>query len=74
MSKQLGRALLVKIGDGVESEAFTTSAGLNSKSITVNNRAIYTTTPDATTPGGVLSGLWSKWFKACEHIWLCCFP
>ena len=54
MAKQVGRALLVKIGDGAGSEAFTTIAGLNSKSITINNSAIDTTTPDATTPGGAL--------------------
>ena len=54
MAKQLGRTLLVKISDGAASEAFTTIAGLNSKSITINNSAIDTTTPDATTPGGAL--------------------
>ena len=52
MAKQLGRTLLVKIGDGAGSEAFTTIAGLNSKSITINNSAIDVTTPDATTPSG----------------------
>tara|TARA_B100001057_G_C22216561_1_gene706593 strand:+ start:132 stop:554 length:423 start_codon:yes stop_codon:yes gene_type:complete len=54
MAKQLGRTLLVKIGDGANSEAFTTIAGLNSKSITINNSAIDVTTPDATTPSGAL--------------------
>ena len=54
MAKQLGRTLLVKIGDGAGSEAFTTIAGLNSKSITINNSAIDVTTPDATTPSGAL--------------------
>ena len=54
MAKQLGRTLLLKIGDGAGSEAFTTIAGLNSKSITINNSAIDVTTPDATTPSGVL--------------------
>ena len=54
MAKQLGRSLLVKIGDGAGSEAFTAIAGLNSKSITINNSAIDVTTPDATTPGGAL--------------------
>tara|TARA_B100000989_G_C19164938_1_gene313029 strand:+ start:16 stop:438 length:423 start_codon:yes stop_codon:yes gene_type:complete len=54
MAKQLGRTLLVKIGDGGGSEAFTTIAGLNSKSITINNSAIDVTTPDATTPSGAL--------------------
>jgi len=54
MAKQLGRSLLIKIGDGAGSEAFTEIAGLNSKSITINNSAIDVTTPDATTPGGAL--------------------
>lgn len=54
MAKQLGRSLLIKIGDGAGSEAFTTIAGLNSKSITINNSSIDVTTPDATTPGGAL--------------------
>ena len=54
MAKQLGRSLLVKIGDGAGSEAFTSIAGLNSKSITINNSAIDVTTPDATTPSGAL--------------------
>ena len=35
-------------------EAFTAIAGLNSKSITINNSAIDVITPDATTPGGAL--------------------
>nr|BDD46562.1 phage major tail protein, TP901-1 family [Paracoccaceae bacterium] len=54
MAKQLGRTLLLKIGDGAGSEAFTAIAGLNSKSITINNSAIDVTTPDATTPSGAL--------------------
>lgn len=54
MAKQLGRSLLLKIGDGAGSEAFTAFAGMNSKTLTVNNSAIDVTTPDATTPGGAL--------------------
>lgn len=54
MAKQLGRSFLLKVGDGAGTEAFTTVAGINSKSITINNSAIDVTTPDATTPGGVL--------------------
>ena len=54
MAKQLGRTLLVKIGDGAGSEAFTTIAGLNSKFITISNNAVDVTTPDATTPSGAL--------------------
>ena len=50
MAKQQGRTLLLKIGDGAGSEAFTTIAGLKSKSITINNNAIDVTTLDAKTP------------------------
>lgn len=54
MAKQLGRALLVKIGDGEASESFTNLCGLNSKSLTINNSSIDVTTPDCTTPEGAL--------------------
>lgn len=54
MAKQLGRALLVKIGDGEESETFANLCGLNSKSLTINNSSIDVTTPDCTTPEGAL--------------------
>jgi len=54
MAKQLGRALLVKIGDGEASEAFANLCGLNSKSLTINNSPIDVTTPDCTTPEGAL--------------------
>ena len=54
MAKQLGRSLLLKIGDGANSEVFSTLAGINSKTLTINNSAIDVTTPDASTPGGVL--------------------
>ena len=54
MAKQLGRALLVKIGDGAGGEAFTNLCGLNSKSLTINNSSIDVTTPDCTSPEGAL--------------------
>jgi TP901-1 family phage major tail protein len=54
MAKQLGRDMLVKIGDGEASEAFATLCGLTSKGLTINNAPIDVTTPDCTTPGGVL--------------------
>lgn len=54
MAKQLGRALLVKIGDGEVSETFANLCGLNSKSLTINNSSIDVTTPDCTTPEGAL--------------------
>ena len=54
MAKQLGRSFIIKIGDGAGSEAFTTLAGVNSKSLTINNGSIDATTADASTPGGAL--------------------
>ena len=54
MAKQLGRALLVKIGDGEATESFNNLCGLNSKSLTINNSAIDVTTPDCTSPEGLL--------------------
>ena len=57
MAKQLWRSLLIKIGDGAGSEAFTTIAGHNSKSVTINNSAIDVTIPNATTLGGALWAL-----------------
>lgn len=54
MAKQLGRAMLLKIGDGGGSEVFTALAGINSKTLTINNSAIDVTTPDASSPSGAL--------------------
>jgi len=54
MAKQLGRAMLLKIGDGGGSEVFTALAGINSKTLTINNSAIDVTTPDASSPAGAL--------------------
>ena len=65
MAKQLGRSLLLKIGDGAESEAFTAFAGMNSKSLTINNTAIDVTTPDAATPGGAL---WAQSLNGLKSV------
>lgn len=54
MAKQKGRSLLIKIGDGEESETFATLCGLTAKSISLNANAFDVTTPDCTTPGGQL--------------------
>jgi len=54
MAKQLGRSFLLKIGDAATPEVFSALAGINSKSLTVNNSAIDVTTPDASSPGGAL--------------------
>lgn len=54
MSKQKGRQLLIKIGDGAETEVFATLCGLTTKTLTVNNNAYDVTTADCTNPGGQL--------------------
>ena len=53
MAKQLGRSFLLKVGDGAAPEVFTALAGINSKSITINNSSVDVTTSDASSPGGV---------------------
>lgn len=54
MSKQPGRQMLIKIGDGAATEAFTVLCGLTSKSLTINNSEIDVTTADCADPGGPL--------------------
>ena len=65
MAKQLGRALLVKIGDGEATEAFTNLCGLNSRSLTINNSSIDVTTPDCTNPEGAL---WTATLNGLKNI------
>lgn len=65
MAKQLGRALLVKIGDGASPEVFSNLCGLNSKSLTINNSSIDVTTPDCTTPGGAL---WTETLNGLKNV------
>ncbi len=65
MAKQLGRALLVKIGDGEVSETFSNLCGLNSKSLTINNSSIDVTTPDCTTPEGAL---WTETLAGLKNV------
>jgi TP901-1 family phage major tail protein len=65
MAKQLGRALLVKIGDGDVTEEFANLCGLNSKSLTINNSAIDVTTPDCTTP---TNALWTETLAGLKNV------
>ena len=67
MAKQLGRALLVKIGDAASPEVFTNLCGLNSKSLTINNSSIDVTTPDCTTPEGAL---WTATLAGLKNLGL----
>lgn len=52
MAKQLGRAMVVKIDDGAGTQI--NLCGLNAKTISINTNSIDATTPDCTTPGGIL--------------------
>jgi TP901-1 family phage major tail protein len=65
MAKQLGRALLVKIGDGEASETFSNLCGLNSKTLTINNSSIDVTTPDCTSPEGAL---WTQTLAGLKNV------
>ena len=62
MAEQLGRDMLVKID---VAETFTTLCGTRSKSLTINNEVIDVTTPDCTTPGGVL---WRKTLDGLKSV------
>ena len=65
MAKQLGRALLVKIGDGEAVEVFSNLCGLNSKTLTINNSSIDVTTPDCTLPEGAL---WTETLAGLKNV------
>ena len=65
MAKQRGRELLVRIGDGEVSEAFSNLCGLNSKSFSINNNSVDVTTPDCATPGGVL---WTETLDGTKNM------
>ncbi len=65
MAKQLGRALLIKIGDGESSESFSNLCGLNSKTLTINNTSIDVTTPDCATPEGAL---WTETLAGLKNV------
>jgi TP901-1 family phage major tail protein len=66
MAKQLGRLMLVRIGDGATpTEAFGLLCGLRSKTLTINNSEIDVTTADCTTPGGVL---WTEVLAGVKRV------
>ena len=64
MAKQKGRALLIKIGDGAETETFANLCGLNSKTLTINNSRIDVTTPNCDDPGGAL---WTETLQGVKN-------
>lgn len=68
MAKQKGQLLLVKIGDGQITEAFSVLCGMNSKSFTLNNNSFEVTTPNSDNPDGqiwreVMTGVRSLTFS-----------
>jgi TP901-1 family phage major tail protein len=65
MAKQLGRLMLLKIGDGAASEVFSDLCGLTAKTMTINNTEIDVTTPDCTNPGGVM---WTEVLAGTKRV------
>jgi TP901-1 family phage major tail protein len=66
MAKQLGRLMLVRIGDGATpTEAFGLLCGLRSKTLSINNSEIDVTTADCTDPGGPL---WTEVLSGVKRI------
>lgn len=65
MAKQLGRSVLIKIGDGAGGETFSNLCGLNSKTISINNTSIDVTTPDCAAPEGAL---WTQTLAGLKNI------
>ena len=56
MSGQKGRDVLIKIGDGEDTEAFVTVAGIRAKTISLNAKTVDGTSDgDQHTGGGVTS-------------------
>jgi len=52
MSQQIGRTLLIKIGNGAVPEVFTILCGFRARSLNLSTNEVDTTTPDCTNPGG----------------------
>ncbi|AGB71031.1 MULTISPECIES: phage tail tube protein [Rhizobium] len=50
--QQLGRLLLIKIGDGADPEVFTNLCGLKTRSFNMSANEVDTTIPSCTNPGG----------------------
>lgn len=65
MAKQKGRLMLIKIGDGAQTEAFGDLCGLRSKTLTINNSEIDVTTADCANPGGPL---WTEVLTGVKRV------
>lgn len=65
MAKQLGRLMLIRIGNDATPQVFTVLCGLRSKTLTINNSEIDVTTADCTTPGGPL---WTEVLNGVKRL------
>ncbi|NTF69377.1 phage tail tube protein [Rhizobium rhizogenes] len=50
--QQIGRLLLIKVGDGADPEAFSNLCGLKTRSFNMSATEVDTTIPSCTNPGG----------------------
>jgi predicted secreted protein len=50
--EQLGRTLLIKVGDGADPEVFSNLCGLKDRSFDLSANSVDTTKPSCTNPGG----------------------
>lgn len=65
MAKKLGRTMLIRIGDGAETEVFAVLCGLTAKTFSINNSEIDVTTADCTDPGDVL---WTEVLAGVKRV------
>ena len=65
MSTKKGRTLLIKIGDGAQSEQFDVLCGLTSKTLSINNNEVDVTTADCLDPGGAL---WTETMNGAKRL------
>lgn len=52
LGEQLGRLLLIKLGDGADPETFNNLCGLKDRSFDLSANSVDTTKPSCTNPGG----------------------
>ncbi len=52
LGEQLGRTLLIKVGDGADPEVFSNVCGLKDRSFDLSANSVDTTKPSCTNPGG----------------------
>lgn len=66
MAKQKGRLMLINIGDGeTPTEGFAVLCALTTKTLSINTEQVDVTSPDCTTPGGVM---WRETFDGVKSI------